>query len=363
MLPMKTILLIDDDSSILTIFGIALEMEGYAVVTASSGEEGLTQARLHRPDLILSDVNMPGGDGCTLLDRLRREPTLEATQFVLMTGNTKHISLRHGMDLGADDFLLKPFEAETLLRCVATRLRRGEVHARVCEDLLRGLGSTVLNNLPHELFTPLAGILGLVQVLRADFREMPANEVAEDLKTIEESGWRLHRTLKNYLSLVDLELGNAKPASPSVLGLEEVAGLVNSVAELVVKRHGREADLALHCDPPDLRLSPEALSLLVEELLDNAFKFSEPGSPVALSLGREGELRVVDAGRGMTDEQLDALGAFTQFNRQHYEQQGLGLGLALVHKQADRLGTRLVLTSPEAGGVEATIRLPLATEK
>src|SRR5271167_2878085 len=101
---MKTILLIDDDENILTTFSLALRLHGYRVIEASTGDQGIEFARQHLPDLILSDISMPGKDGQEVLHSIRQHPELSTKQVVLMTGQTHLVTLRKGMELGADDF-------------------------------------------------------------------------------------------------------------------------------------------------------------------------------------------------------------------------------------------------------------------
>ena len=104
---------------------------------------------------------------------------------------------------------------------------------------------------------------------------------------------------------------------------------------------------------------------MVEELVDNAFKFSEDGHPVSVSLGVKASmvvLRVSDQGRGMRPEYLAEIGAYMQFERRFYEQQGSGLGLALTKRLAEIYGGRLTLTSEVGHGTQAELVLPLAHE-
>jgi CheY-like chemotaxis protein len=120
---MKTILLVDDDQQVREVFGLALRRNGYYVIEAHSGFEGLEMAREHLPDLILSDVLMPEGDGATLLRGVRRDPKLKSTQVVLMTGSPELVTPRKDMEEWPDDFLLKPVGLQRLLSCVQARVR------------------------------------------------------------------------------------------------------------------------------------------------------------------------------------------------------------------------------------------------
>src|SRR5690606_6058300 len=164
--PMKTVLIIDDDPEILETFAYALSEEGLRVLTAPNAEDGITLARQHLPDLILTDIDLPGADGRSVLRRLRGDRELGAVQIVLMTGNSAIVTPRAGMELGADDFLLKPIEYETLVNCVRARLQRARIHWRVEDQVVAGLRANLSATLPHGCFTPLAGTLGPLQILR-----------------------------------------------------------------------------------------------------------------------------------------------------------------------------------------------------
>ena len=120
---MKTILLVDDDPQVREVFGLVLRRNGYYVIEAHSGVSGIEMARQHSPDLILSDILMPEGDGATLLRDIRRDPELESTQVVLMTGSPDMVNPRKEMEEWPDDFLLKPVGLQTLLSCVQARVR------------------------------------------------------------------------------------------------------------------------------------------------------------------------------------------------------------------------------------------------
>jgi two-component system sensor histidine kinase/response regulator len=120
---MKTILLVDDDPQVREVFALVLRRNGYYVIEAHSGVSGIEMARQYSPDLILSDILMPEGDGATLLCNIRRDPKLESTQVVLMTGSPDMVNPQKEMEEWPDDFLLKPVGLQTLLSCVQARVR------------------------------------------------------------------------------------------------------------------------------------------------------------------------------------------------------------------------------------------------
>src|ERR1700761_4923363 len=124
---MKTILLIDDDEQVRRMFGLALTKAGYHVIDADNGTIGLELACQHLPDLILTDIHMPGGDGSTLLRDIRQDPELRSKQVVLMTGRPDLVPPRRGMEEGADDFLVKPVDLPALLSCMEARFNRASI--------------------------------------------------------------------------------------------------------------------------------------------------------------------------------------------------------------------------------------------
>jgi len=352
---MKTLLVIDDDEAILGSYGLALEHAGYRVLTAADGNQGVELARRHLPDLILCDINMPGMDGRTVLRTLREDTAAAATQIVLMTGNTKALSTREAMALGADDFLTKPFGVVQLMRCVEARLQRAQIHGRVADQALTDLRASLRSSLPHELFTPLAGILGLTAALRDDLPRLSPAEIMELLADIEKSGRRLHRTLKNYLLVLDLETGTGLEETPPVLAGDDPPAAVTNGATTAARRHQREADLTLQAAACTITAQAADLATLTEELVDNACSFSRPGTPIRVQLDERGRLEVTDRGRGMTPEQIAQIGAFRQFDRKKHEQQGLGLGLVLVQKLAAGDGADFSLASEPGAGTTATV--------
>jgi signal transduction histidine kinase len=354
----KTILLIDDSLMLRMTFGKALRETGYNVIEADSGSKGLVLARQHLPDLILSDVQMPGGDGPSLLREIRKDPLLKARQVVLMTGKPELMTPRKGMEEGADDFLLKPVTFDVLLKCIETRFQRASINWRVEDEMLAQMRSLVPSQLPHEFFTPLAGIIGLTEVLRSNNPRLSQEELTDIYDDIYLSALRLHRTQRNYLLLLDLK--NTEPEFVvGALSDRQVMENIEGGVREALRLNKRNDDLTIQISPCPLSITTSDLSRVVEELLDNSFKFSRSGTPVVLRLDEQGNLTVSDKGRGMTPEEIDQIGAFHQFDRAKRAQQGLGLGLVLVKQIVGRFHAQFQLDSEYGGGTVARITFPI----
>lgn len=127
--PVKRILVIDDDARLREHYRELLKLDGYDVMEARNGREGVERARKDPPDLVLCDITMPEMNGHRVLETLRGEPRLAHVPFVFLTGWSEQEDIRTGMNLGADDYLTKPVEPAELLSSIRARLRRAELAA------------------------------------------------------------------------------------------------------------------------------------------------------------------------------------------------------------------------------------------
>ncbi len=120
----KKILIIEDDQVMRENTAEILQLANYNVITSSNGKEGLEKAAFFKPDLIICDILMPEIDGYGVLQIVMRNIALQNVPFIFMSAKTKHEDIRKGMDLGASDYITKPFEESELLSAVESRLKR-----------------------------------------------------------------------------------------------------------------------------------------------------------------------------------------------------------------------------------------------
>lgn len=361
---MQRILVIDDEAVFREATTFALQRKGFSTLEAADGVEGADIARKSLPDLILCDVNMDRMDGYALLEQLRQEPSTAAIPFILMTGMGDSGGMRKGMNLGADDYLAKPFTAPQLFSTVEARLKKSQAVREHAEKRLADLRVNLSLALPHEMITPLNGIFGLAQVLAHDAESLSTEEVAEFGTNILHSAERLHRTVQNFLLYGQLEMQSGDPEYLSALRQKSTTDLPSIVESRV--RHfaglaGREADLELQLGPGVVAMGQDMLTKLVDELIDNALKFSAVGGAVRVE-GHQGKgeylLSVTDHGVGMSPDQLADIGAYSQFDRKTREQQGSGLGLAIVRRIAENHAGQFEIKSELKQGTTVLLRLP-----
>lgn len=130
---MSTILIIDNNRDLREHTEEILQLANYTVISAENGKLGVELIRSKKPDLVLCDINMPEIDGYCVLRALNNMPERAGTPFVFMMENTDNKAIRKGMDLGADDFLTKPFSADNLLRVISTRLNKRDLMKNLIE--------------------------------------------------------------------------------------------------------------------------------------------------------------------------------------------------------------------------------------
>jgi len=122
-----TVLVIDDDPVILELLRVNFEIEGFDVISAADGEEGFKRAQAERPDIVISDIMMPRRDGLQLLTDLKADPSTADLPVILLSAKAQKTEVQHGLDLGADDYITKPFDPLELidrLNAVMARPRR-----------------------------------------------------------------------------------------------------------------------------------------------------------------------------------------------------------------------------------------------
>jgi two-component system, sensor histidine kinase and response regulator len=363
---MKKILVIDDEEWLREMMLLALRQRGFEVIEAENGEKGIEIARKEVPDLILCDVNMDKVDGYLTLSSLRSEPITASIPFILMTGLADQAGMRHGMELGADDYLPKPFTIEALYAAVDARLKKAKTVREEAERKLADLRDNISMMLPHELRTPLNGILAYGEILVADAETITPKDIAEMGQVIHDSGKRLERLIENFLIYAQLELLNSDPQYLQTLlrkNTPRPASLIEQDAREQAELARRPNDLRLELTEAPLPISDEYLSKVVEELVQNAFKFSSVNTPVVVKLVEADNavtLSVSDTGRGFSTEHISKVGAYMQFDRKLHEQQGLGLGLTIVRRLSEIHGGTLTILSEKGSGTVVSIKFPRA---
>ena len=364
----RRVLIVDDDENTSKLVRSWFAGQAYEFFDAADGETGLRLAVEHLPDLILLDLRMPGLDGIEAARRLRADSLTRTIPVIVLTACRDVDSKVEAFAAGADDYITKPFVAHELLGAIKAALAKRERIEGEVEDRVEDFRQTINSSLPHELQTPLTTILGYGEILSdGDYQHAP-HEVASMADQILSAGRRLNRLTQNFLLLTQLELANRgrENAAPVRSSAHVPCGeMASRIAQARACELQREDDLRVDVQPANVALPAHHFEKVIDELIDNALKFSSPGTPVVLSGKQTGDqvtLRVADRGRGMSHEQVASVSPYHQFERSLHEQQGMGLGLSIVYRLCELYGGSLTIDSRPGEGTTVSVVLPLAAE-
>lgn len=360
-------LIIDDSKYFRNIIKFMLNkyQENIEIFEAENGKTGVQLALKHLPDLIICDIVMPELDGYGVLQALREHPTTQNIPFIFLSSRVDKADQRHGMELGADDYLTKPFTKEELLGAIAARLKKHELFYRQSQKELDELRDNLTHSLPHELHTPLAGILGLSRLI-LDVYQIEDPRVIDMIKMIYNSAQEIYRLTQNFLLYADLEIISKDPEQVTAIGSFKEGTFTEEIitrsASKISQKYQRENDLKLNLITDRfVKISAPKLEKILEEILDNAFKFSQPGTPIEIKTDSDDafwQLEVKDYGKGMSLSEIQRIGAYVQFQRKLYEQQGSGLGLIIAKRLTELYGGELIISSIPGEQTIVTIALP-----
>ena len=354
---MSRVLIIDDTEAMRDVISDILSAEGYEVTSAADGAAGLREAAALHPDLILCDIMMPGMNGYEVLSVLRREPSTAVTPVIFLTGLGGPEDLRAAMNLGADDYLLKPVHANVLIAAVAARLTRSAAVRREAERRLQELREELTRSLlPHEFLTPLTTVMGLASLLMEE-GAIPARDTKEVGRGIFGAGQMLEGLIEKFLAYAELHA--ATPVIHPGLQAEKAFETAREEATHRALCANRSADLDVSGEPVAVPMTSHHWRLLVRELVDNALKFSRADSQVTVVLttsNGEPTLTVRDQGQGMSAEDLEGLEYRAPFMRRHQGQAGLGLGLSIVRRLLQLHGGVLSFETAAGEGTTARVR-------
>ena len=367
--PRARIILSDDNADMRDYVHRLLSAE-YEVTAVADGRQALRAACEQRPDLVLTDVMMPGLDGFGLLKALREDPATAAIPVIMLSARAGEEARIEGLQAGADDYLIKPFSARELLARVSGTLslaqaRREALHRE--EELKRELleearrKDEFLATLAHELRNPLAPIRNGLHILRIANGHAEAEEKARAM--IERQVQQMVRLIDDLLDLSRISRGKVELRRERV----DLATVVNSAVETsrpLIEESDHQLDLRLPAEPVFVDADLTRLAQVVANLLNNAAKYTEKGGRIELTAGRDGAwatLSVRDNGVGIPAPMLPRVfEMFTQVDRSlDRSQGGLGIGLSIVKRLAEMHGGTVEARSEGHGqGSEFVVRLP-----
>jgi len=364
-----TILLVDDDPGILEGVADLLTLSDFDVLTAQDGHSALGVMNTSTPDLIVSDIMMPDMDGYDFYEAVRSNPNWTTIPFIFLTARGQRTDISRGNRLGADHYIVKPFEPEDLLSAITGRLKRVRDIEMVVRSDVEQMKQQLITIFSHELRTPLTYIYGYVNLLQdngaLDDREM----ASQMIDGIRKGAERLVNLVEDLMLLVRVDSGVVGMEIQLRSGSHSLTDIVqDAVSKCSVLT--RESRVQIHVDIPEelhVLCMRDYVMDSVRRLVENGIKFAKrTGGDVWVRAQQTCDMvrvEVEDNGIGIEAAQLAHIfERFRQIDRPMMEQQGVGLGLticqALVHLH---MGEMSVTSQPGVGSTFA-FTLPLAEE-
>jgi two-component system sensor histidine kinase/response regulator len=363
----NSILIIDDNKHIRTQINLVLKLEGYDTFMASNGLEGVHAAKESLPNLIICDIMMPELDGYGVLNMLRTNATTADIPFLFLSAKAEKNDIRQGMNLGADDYLWKPFSTEDLIKAIEARLDRHETTRRALSDKLTPFANLSLTRdkflslMTHDLKSAFTGILGLSELMSAKHSDMSESEFNETLSLMSETAQSTYGLLDSFLEWSRIQLGGMV-ADRSTFDVQIVGQ--RTISLLLASAKHKQITIT-NGIPEDTRVwaDQRMVEAIIRNLLYNALKFTNRGGTITLSALEEEHfmrISVNDTGIGISEDDIVRLlqpeSEFTTLGT--YGEKGTGLGVLFCRELAEKNNGTLSILSEKDKGSTFSFTLP-----
>lgn len=367
----KSLILVVDDNPInIQVVGTHLRKGDVEIAVASSGAKALSIVERKRPDLILLDIMMPEMDGYEVCATLKKNPETDKIPIIFLTAKSNPDDAIKAFELGAVDYITKPFNAAELRARVGAHLNLKLYQDRLVRQsaLLEQLNAEkneFLGIAAHDLKNPIYNITMLAKILR-DEEDISKEDLSEYSGDIVRTSEGMLELIGNLLDINAIEQGKVK------FDIRDVD--ISRLAKDAAKNYGakaRDKDIELVGEIADGKICAkadfQAASQTIDNLLSNAVKYSPYGKKVFIRAKQENEFAVIeieDQGPGFTEEDKKKL--FGKFERLSAQPTGnehsTGLGLSIVKKYVDAMKGEIECVSETGKGAKFIVKLPASDE-
>jgi len=365
------ILVVDDVVSNVLLLKILLTNEGFQIITANNGEECIETAKTEKPDLILLDVMMPGISGFDTAVILKKEAETQEIPIIFLTALNNPSELVHGFQVGANDFLTKPFNKEELVMRVMHQVQlvaAKRIIVRQNEELKRTISNRdkMYSVIAHDLRSPMASIrMVLNLVVSAISPDVIEPEMFELLDKANKESEETHDLLDNLLKWTKSQTGRINVVYQDFDINEVIPGVVE-IFSMIAFTKKITLEYKPNCDKLVVRADNDMLKTVVRNFLSNAVKFSPENSTIEIITGIEGEfakISIRDHGVGIAPERLGELFHKGETTYGTSGEEGSGLGLQLCADFARKNGGDVAVESVLGEGSTFSVLVPLKKEE
>ena len=363
------ILIVDDVMSNVLLLKVLLTNEKFAIATANNGQQALEQVDKEHPDLVLLDVMMPDLSGFEVAQRLKSNPDTADIPIIFLTALNSTTDIVKGFQVGANDFISKPFNKEELIIRVTHQISLVAAK-RIILNKTEELQHTIAGRdklysvIAHDLRSPMGSIKMVLNMLILNLpSETIGDEMYELLTMANQTTEDVFSLLDNLLKWTKSQIGKLKVVYQDINMVEVVEG-VSEIFTMVASLKNIKIVQDVPVENVAVRADIDMIKTVIRNLISNAIKFSNEGSEVVVSLAEEDGMAIVsvkDSGCGIDDENQKKLlhtdTHFSTFGTNNEE--GSGLGLLLCQDFVVKNGGKLWFTSKKGDGSTFSFSIPL----
>ena len=365
------ILVVDDVMSNVLLLKVLLTNEKFQVITANGGNKCVEMAKSEHPDLILLDVMMPDISGFDTAVILKKDPDTADIPIIFLTALNAPSDLVHGFQVGANDFLSKPFSKEELIMRVMHQislLAAKRIIVQQNDELKRTIGNRdkMYSVIAHDLRSPMASIrMVLNLVVNCLSREVVGDEIFDLIDKANRESEETHDLLDNLLKWTKSQTGRLNVVFQDFDLAEVVPGVVDIFVMIAETKH-IELKLDMGASPIMVRADKDMLKTVIRNFISNAIKFSNEGSSIDIFVtvqDKFAKINVRDHGVGISEDRLHNLFRAGKTTYGTNNEEGSGLGLQLCQDFAEKNGGSVCVESVQGEGSTFSVLVPLLAEE
>jgi signal transduction histidine kinase len=356
----QLVLIVDDNKENLKVLGSILKENGLMPAFAQNGTKALTAIQTRLPDLILLDIMMPDIDGFEVCKRLKQNAATQDIPVIFLTAKTEKDDVIQGLELGAVDYVTKPFNRQELMTRVNTHLKLKTTEEQLKQAL--AAKDKFFSIIAHDLGNVFNASLGASNMLEDQDGVLEECEAQEMLLLLQNSLNQGYNLLRNLLEWSRSQTGRIQ-ITPATLKLKAVVD--QNITLLDNNAKAKNIHLSSSIGDTSVVADENMLDTVIRNLLVNALKFTPVNGSVTISAQRQNnwvEISISDTGVGIKPEDIDKLFQIDvcHTTRGTAQEEGTGLGLLLCKEFVEKNGGTLGVESKLGSGSRFYLNLPSA---
>lgn len=357
------ILIVDDTPKNIQVLSSILHDRGYNICIATSGRQALESLKTEAPDLILLDIQMPAMDGFEVCKALKSNPATKEIPVIFLTAVIEHEKILEGFEIGAVDYITKPFNISELNARVATHIEISRSRAKLIE--LNATKDKFFSIIAHDLRSPFTAILGFSKLLLDNMDRYPADQTRKFVDNIYQTSKSTFELLQNLLEWSIMQTGkHTLKINKNNLKtiVDDISLLYSNIAESknIILQNNITHDIITFCDV-------EMTKTVLRNLISNAIKFTDNEGLISINTvinASDVEIQISDSGVGIAAENIPYLFLIERniSTLGTNEEKGTGLGLILCKELIEKQGGKIWVESNSGIGTTFKFTLPLCND-